>query len=566
MRPNSEAEDLTIPKQSPLIRVLLVEKNQEDFVTTSDLLGKIGPERFELEQVSSYEQGIEAVATKEYDICLVSCCLGQQNGLEFLAKATSRNYRVPIILLSNAADDVHYSQAIWAGAADHLIKGQIKATMLERAILHAIERKKMKETIKNSENIFKAIFENAGGAIFIADIATGEILDCNLQAQKLIGRTHDEIVGMHQSKLHPPEEAELYKEKFAFHVKHGHIADYEGEIQTRNGQKVPVGINAQVAEIGGKEVIVGLFLDITEQKQAEKTLREAKEHAEQARAESEDINKRLQVSIEQTRLMAEQALQANQIKTNFLANMSHEIRTPLHGIIGFGELLNEEIVDESQQEYVQMILNCGRDLLELINDILDLSKVEAGKMEIHIQDCPIEKILTNIWTLLQPKVEEKQIEFSVRYVDSLPAVIRTDSTRLRQCLLNLIDNAVKFTHQGHVFVNVSMQKHKNENFICFAVEDTGIGISADQQANIFDAFTQADETTTRKFEGTGLGLTITQQMARCLGGRISVCSEKDKGSTFSLIIPSGIKESDNVEMCRIPNKEFKPAKMKIACE
>jgi len=259
--------------------------------------------------------------------------------------------------------------------------------------------------------------------------------------------------------------------------------------------------------------------EIAERQQAEEALKEAKERAD---------------------MLAREAQEASKAKSEFLANMSHEIRTPMNAVIGFSQILAEEELTDEQKGYADIIQDSGKDLLNLIDDILDLSKVEAGKIDIEIIDCSLTELLAAIESLVGPEIKVKGLDFEVAAGDGLPTQIRTDPTRLRQCLLNLINNAIKFTEQGHVYVNVSLQEIDDKPFIRFDVEDTGIGIPEDKQKAVFEPFTQADGSTTRKFGGTGLGLSIAKELAGLLGGELTVASEVGKGSVFSLTIPAGL--------------------------
>ena len=236
----------------------------------------------------------------------------------------------------------------------------------------------------------------------------------------------------------------------------------------------------------------------------------------------------------------EDAEAANVAKSLFLANMSHEIRTPMNGIIGFSDLLADEDLTEEQKRYVNLIRESGHNLLRLINDILDFSKIEAGQLDIEIIDCSLSKLLRTVESLMRPKAIEKGLELKVVESIGLPAQIRSDPTRLHQCLINLVNNALKFTEEGHVYINVSLEDRNNLPYIRFDIEDTGIGIVPDKQKIIFESFTQADNDTTRKYGGTGLGLTITKQLTELLGGELTLDSEKGKGSLFTLTIPAGV--------------------------
>lgn len=282
---------------------------------------------------------------------------------------------------------------------------------------------------------------------------------------------------------------------------------------------------------------------------------QAKEQSEESRRDVELVNDKLQQSIQHANALADQATVANRAKSEFLANMSHEIRTPLNAILGFSQVLSEQEMDDEQKEYVEIISASGETLLRLINDILDFSKIEAGRLETEMINCPIENLLETIEAMMSPKARRKSLEFDIVKSSELPARIVTDPSRLRQCLVNLADNAIKFTQAGHVYINVSLEMIKGEPFVRFDVEDTGVGIPFDRQMAIFEAFTQADGSTTRKFGGTGLGLTITRKLAELLGGRLSLSSEAGKGSVFSLVIPAGVDVEKQQPLVRKPKVE-----------
>jgi len=300
--------------------------------------------------------------------------------------------------------------------------------------------------------------------------------------------------------------------------------------------------------------------EINQRQEAQVELMKHRDHLEEMVSERtmelKTANRQLELAMERTTLMAKQAQDANRAKSEFLANMSHEIRTPMNAIIGFSEVLSEEeSLQEDHRKYIQTILANGRNLLQLINDILDFSKIEAGKLSMEIIDCPLGEFLEDLDSLLRPLAAEKGLQFEVLQCSDLPAMVRIDPVRVRQCLVNLSGNAIKFTSSGHVYINVSTEREADCDYLRFDVEDTGIGISADKQQLIFEAFTQADGSTTRKFGGTGLGLTITRQLVELLGGRISVNSQEGKGSVFTILIPAGVRLDEQRTVARPAESE-----------
>ncbi len=257
---------------------------------------------------------------------------------------------------------------------------------------------------------------------------------------------------------------------------------------------------------------IAIYTDITERKNAELALRKAKDDAESA----------------------------SKVKSAFLANMSHELRTPLNAIIGYSELLAEDARDRSDEAGLadlEKIRAAGKHLLGLINDILDLSKIEAGKMELYLERTPISSMLDEVKTLVAPLIEKNANVLVIECPDDIGS-IRTDVTKLKQCLINLLGNAAKFTRAGTIILRVSRRRYGHgASTVNFDVVDSGIGMTDEQVSRLFQAFTQADSSTTRNFGGTGLGLTITRHFCAMMGGTIDVRSAPGQGSAFSIRLP-----------------------------
>ena len=378
---------------------------------------------------------------------------------------------------------------------------------------HITERNQAGEALRESQERYQALVENTVLGVTVID-TNYKIIMANTMLAKLFNKPASDFVGKNCFREYEKREAVCLHCPAVEAMASGKTKEVETQGVRDDGSRFYVR-NHAIPLFGPDSVVKGfieLVEDITERKRAEEMLKQAQKQAEVA----------------------------NAAKSLFLANMSHEIRTPMNAIIGFTELLINEPLSGEQKEKLNIIRDSGQHLLLLINDILDFSKIEAGELDTEIINCSLGQLLNSIESMMRPKAKEKGIEFKVIENNGLPAQICTDPNRLHQCIVNLTGNAIKFTEQGHVYIKVSLETTDNQSNIRFDVEDTGIGIPEDRQKVIFESFTQADESTSRKFGGTGLGLTITKQLTELLGGKLTLSSEVGKGSVFSLVIPAGL--------------------------
>ena len=401
--------------------------------------------------------------------------------------------------------------------------------------LHSKKLQESKEEMQKERDFAESLINTAQTIILLLD-TKGRIVRFNPYMEKLTGYKLEEVKGKDWFSCFLPEcDQNRIRELFIVAINDINTRGVINTIITKNGQKREIEwYDKTIKDSHGNTIgILATGQDITERKQAQQQLIQAKD-------EAEALNDQLTEASAKANRLAVMADEANQAKSQFLANMSHEIRTPMNAIIGFGDVLADEDLNDEHQKYVKMIQNAGNNLLALINDILDFSKIEAGKLDIEKTECQLSEIVHHVDSILRPAAIKKKIDFQVIQCGQLPARMCSDRARIIQCLVNLVNNALKFTECGHVFINISYKKVSEKDYICFAVEDTGIGIPKDRQDLIFESFTQADSTTTKRFGGTGLGLTITKQFAELLGGWINIKSTEGKGSIFSLFIPVGI--------------------------
>lgn len=362
-----------------------------------------------------------------------------------------------------------------------------------------VERDQLLTSLTQSEERFRALHHGSFGGIAIHDM--GRILDCNEGLASLSGFAVDELIGMNGLELIVP----AWREEVMKKIRSNFAEAYEVEGLHKDGSRYYLRLQGKNIPYQGRQVRVVEFRDVSERKEAELALLQAKEAAEAASV----------------------------AKSRFLATMSHEIRTPMTGVIGMTDLLLQTELDEKQRRYAEIVKLSGNNLLQLLDDILDLSRIEAHKVELEEEPFDLWGVVNGIVELMGLSAREKGLEIGVHLSPEVERLHSGDAGRLRQILSNLLGNAIKFSERGAVLLDVQLVSvDAQRSRLRFQVTDSGVGIAVDKQQEIFAPFTQADSSTSRRFGGTGLGLAICRQLAELMGGEIGVESREGFGSTF----------------------------------
>ncbi|WP_027177750.1 hybrid sensor histidine kinase/response regulator [Maridesulfovibrio bastinii] len=384
------------------------------------------------------------------------------------------------------------------------------------AFMDISEKNKAEQKVRESEKFIQALFASVPTGIIVIDAETHTITDINKSAVDLIGAPREELINKTCHNFICPEQ-----------VGNCPIIDLDMEVDnservliTRTGEVIPVLKSAVKTNLNGKTLLIESFTDISRQKDIERRLEEARKTADQA----------------------------NKAKGIFLANMSHEIRTPMNGVIGLSHLLIKTDLNTKQKEFASRILSSANSLLRLLNDILDFSKIEAGRLDLEKTVFETESVILDAFEFIAVESERKGIERIINISPSVPEKISGDPLRLRQVLTNLAGNALKFTEQGEITISCDLKwTDKKAVILEFVVADTGIGIPKDKIGNLFDSFSQADNSITRQYGGTGLGLTISKNLIELMGGSINISSTQGEGTSFIFTVKMGYLPEDDLE-------------------
>jgi len=480
---------------------------------------------------------LATLTTKLPDLILLDITMPDMSGFEVCQrlKASEQYKEIPVIFITGLEKIVDKVKGFQVGGLDYIIKpfapeevlARVKTHLSLRIMQRRLEKQNIQlleasellerrvqertEALREQHKLLETVFDSTPDLYVLKD-ENGIYRSVNTAFCEFLGKPKQEIIGKTDYDLFPTKEAEKYIIGDKAVMEGGRQQKEEWEVIGTSGiQWLKVVKTAVLNENGIGTGILCSVTNISELKETEQALLTAKEIAESA----------------------------NRAKSEFLANMSHEIRTPMNAVIGFSEILAAEVTDKKQKSHLNSIQTAGKSLLTLINDILDLSKIEAGRLDIKSEPINPRIIFTELQQIFSQSMAENNLIFIVDIDKTLPPALFLDEIRLRQVLLNLIGNAIKFTDSGYVKLCANQTYTENDHSkvdLIIAVEDSGIGIPTEQQALIFESFKQQNGQSTRKYGGTGLGLAITKRLVEMMNGQISVKSNPGKGSRFEIAL------------------------------
>jgi len=544
------------------IKILAIDDNKDNLIIIKALINEAFPNVYTMLATDGY-QGLKMALETEPDIILLDIIMPVVDGYEICKKlkAHPKTTDIPVVFITAIKDDKHNRiKALEAGGEGFLSKpvdiseltAQIRAMIkireniilkrgeneqLEKLIdertqelqkthaetLNLLKyfqsenemRKKSEAALKESEEktrLFKRAVDSSSVAITITDIE-GKIIYTNPFFLKISGYQEDEVINSVSSFLNSTFQPEDFYHSLWKTILSGN--NWAGEIKNKKKNGAYYWVNAVISPIVASTGEITNFVIVTE-----------------------DITHKKQL-LEDLIAAKEQAEESDKLKTAFLANMSHEIRTPMNGILGFAELLKEpDLSTEIQQKYIHIIEKSGARMLNIINNIVDISKIEAGLMEVNLTDADINEQIDYIYNFFKPEVEAKGLKFYYKkYYADHKISIKTDHEKLYAIFTNLVKNAIKYSFHGYIEFGYVPNNLKNINYLVCYVKDTGIGIQKNKIGIIFDRFRQVSEGKSRRYEGAGLGLSITKSYVEMLGGKIWVESEEGIGSCFYFTLP-----------------------------
>ncbi|MCB1191766.1 MAG: response regulator [Leptospiraceae bacterium] len=496
--------------------ILLVDDNSDNLKLLSAILIENG---FQVKASDSGRYALKIINNTLPDLILLDIKMPEIDGYEVCRRLKSDplTASIPVIFISALKEEESKVKGFEIGGVDYITKPFQSQEILARVRTHILlsrTQKNLEKTIRErnqADEEMKTLLSTTLEGFWIVD-TKGKILEVNQAYCDMLAYSREEILGLSISDVEVNESPTETVKHIEQIIKTG-SDQFETKHKRKDGQIIDIAANVTYLDsFGGR--FFSFLRDVTKRNQDMEELKKAKQLADTA----------------------------NQAKSQFLANMSHEIRTPLNSIIGFSQILlkhstkihQESYLSKDCQKYLSHIVGSGQILNELINDILEISRIEAGKTELIEEDFPLREVIDTLLTTYEFTASQKGVIFSHEIDPELPLYIHVDKIKLNQILMNLLGNAIKFTNPNKK-VTITIKKHQSE--ILFIIQDQGIGISKNRQKAIFETFEQAESSISRSFGGTGLGLAISKGLAELMGGRISVESELGQGSTFQLVIP-----------------------------
>lgn len=538
------------------IRVLVIEDNEDDAHLEIDEL-KSGGYDIIYKRVETRQATRETLRNDRWDFIISDYSLPQFSGLDALMELKETGNDIPFILISGTIGEEIAVAAMKAGVHDYIMKDNL--TRLVPAFVRELreaqirkQKREAEEAIRNERILLRTLIDNLPELIYIKDTQGNKIVSNSADFQFLGFTSEAEVIGKTDAELFPErrinhqieEDRQIIESEKTIYNYEEQRKDTNGELHWFLTNKIPL-----FTDQGKMSGLINLSHDITERKLSELALQTREQELEKQNMEYEALNREylklnaeLKESISQiSAINAElivakgKAEESDNLKTAFLENMSHEIRTPLNGILGFAEFLKDPDLDKDQIEsYIGIIDASSKQLLTIINDILDISKIKADQITIKNEDVNITELLEQLYEQNKEQAELKKLRFTLnpRNLDKNIVTV-TDNAKLQQVFSNLINNAIKFTSTGSVEFGLELQDHA----LSFYVKDSGIGIAPEDQDLIFKPFSKVENSAARKYGGNGLGLAISKALVEKLGGTISLSSTISQGATFTFSIP-----------------------------
>ncbi|WP_016988412.1 response regulator [Flavobacterium sp. ACAM 123] len=522
------------------LNILVIDDDKVDLTTIIRSISHSGI-LADVQSAFSAKDGIEKIKSFPYDLIFLDYLMPDSDGISFLKVLKDLGIETPVIFVTSQGDEKIASQAILGGASDYIPKSLLTPDGVSQSIRNALkvhesltQRKKTELALKINANRLSEAQKLAKIGFWELNLIDGAVFFSE-QVYTIfeIGENSTPSLARLKSRLINSGDVKLFESNLDFVEKNNSEVKFSHSLIGKNGAVKYINeyIKCLNDEHNQPLKILGTIQDVSDQKHIERELIKAKDLAEQS----------------------------VRIKEQFLTNMSHEIRTPMNGIIGFARILEETLLDSDQKQSVKAIKRAGKNLMVIINDILDFSKIEADKMVIEKVNFSLSKNIKTVIELLSTIAEEKEVKLLYELDPKINDLLIGDPTRLSQVLINLLGNALKFTDKGYVELLISQEiESESDSFIRFTVIDTGIGIPQDKIDSIFESFNQASNETSRKFGGTGLGLTITRKLIELQGSAITVKSEMGKGSSFSFLMQYEKVKSGATDITINENKKLTP--------